>query len=175
MISLGTSSIDDSASTRVRTNDFHSNRLFLSQVMSFMGRAPVRRHYGTARAAVASVARERIEILISQAKEMAEKDKDLSRRYVDLARRISERTKVRIPSELKRYLCKECGIALVPGRNAKVRLHARNTGVVITCLECGAMRRFPVARKNRVKMPHDSMKPYIAQPEPFSKKNSTTD
>jgi ribonuclease P protein subunit RPR2 len=121
------------------------------------------------------VARERIEILISHAKEMADKDKGLSRRYVDLARRISERTKVRIPGELKRYLCKECGIALIPGRNARIRLHARNTGIVITCLECGTMRRFPVTRKTGTKMPHPAMKPYIAQPEPFSKKNSAND
>jgi ribonuclease P protein subunit RPR2 len=121
------------------------------------------------------VARERIQILLAQARKMVEKDKDLSRRYVDLARRISERTKVRIPGELKRYLCKECGIALVPGINARVRLHARNTGIVITCLECGSMKRFPVTRRTGTKMPRPAMKPYIAQTVPFSKKNSNND
>jgi ribonuclease P protein subunit RPR2 len=112
-----------------------------------MGRPAARRNYGKTRSAVASVARERIEILIRQAKEMVETDKKLSRRYVDLARRISERTKVRIPSELKKYLCKGCKIVLVPGRNARVRLYAHNSGIVITCLECGTMKRFPVTRR----------------------------
>jgi ribonuclease P protein subunit RPR2 len=140
--------------------------------MSFMGRPHTRRHYGKTRSAVASVARERIEILIAQAREMAEKNEDLSRRYVNLARRISERTKVRIPSELKRYLCKGCGIALVPGRNVKVRLHAHNSGIVITCLSCGAVRRYPVARRIESRG-RCAMKPYIAQTLPFPKKNSS--
>ena len=109
-----------------------------------MRRPNARRNYGKTREAVASIARERIEILIHQAKEMARKNEDLSRRYVDLARRISKRTKTRIPSEVKRYLCKGCGIALVPGHNARVRLYAHNTGVVITCLSCGSVRRYPV-------------------------------
>jgi ribonuclease P protein subunit RPR2 len=112
---------------------------------------------------------------LGHAREMVEKNEDLSRRYVDLARRISERTKVRIPGELKRYLCKSCGIALVPGQNARVRLYARNSGIVITCLSCGTVRRYPVTRRERPKEDIIAMKPYIAQPVPFSKKNSSKD
>jgi ribonuclease P protein subunit RPR2 len=143
--------------------------------MSFMGRPAARRNYGKTREAVASVARERIEILIDQAKEMVRKNEKLSRRYVDLAGRISERTKVRIPSELKRYLCKGCGIPLVPGQNARVRLYARNTGIVITCLSCGALRRYPISGGVRSKKALRPMKPYIAQTLPFPKKNSNKD
>ncbi|MBO0887692.1 ribonuclease P [Candidatus Bathyarchaeota archaeon] len=134
-----------------------------------MGR-PDRRHYGKSRAAVASVARERIEILIENARKNVEGDESLSRRYVELARKISERTKVRIPSELKRYLCKSCGIALVPGSNARIRLHARSGGLVITCLSCGTVKRYPVTAKTGVKDGPCSMKPYIAQNLPFPKK-----
>jgi len=119
------------------------------------------------------VARERIEILIDQARRMVKDNEVLSRRYVDLAQRISERTKVRIPSELKRYLCKNCGIALVPGTNARIRLHARNSGIVLTCLSCGAVKRYPVTEKTRSKEPRSAMKPYIAQTLPFPKKNSS--
>jgi ribonuclease P protein subunit RPR2 len=140
-----------------------------------MGRSSGRRPYGKTRAAVASVARERIEILLSQARDMVEKNEDLSRRYVDLARRISERTKVRIPGELKRFLCMSCGIALVPGKNARVRLYARNSGIVITCLSCGMMRRYPVTRRKGSRKVGVAMKPYIAQPVPFPKKNSVKD
>src|SRR6266568_8906053 len=141
--------------------------------MSFMRRPNARRNYGKTREAVASIARERIEFLIDQAKEMARKNENLSRRYVDLARRISKRTKTRIPSQVKRYLCKDCGIALVPGHNARVRLHAHNTGIVITCLSCGSVRRYPVNRRISSKKGLRPMKPYIAQTSPFPKKNST--
>ena len=165
--------MDDSARIRVRVNDSHAIDSFPLQVMSFMGRCTSRRNYGKTREAVASVARERIEILIDQAKEMARKNEDLSRRYVDLAWRISKRTKTRIPSDVKRYLCKGCGIALVPGHNAKVRLHARSSGIVITCLSCGSLRRYPVNIRISPKKVLRPMKPYIAQTSPFPKKNSS--
>ncbi|HEX4921243.1 MAG TPA: ribonuclease P [Candidatus Bathyarchaeia archaeon] len=116
--------------------------------MSLVRRSDKRRSYGKTRAAIATVASERIEILVDQARQMVEKDERLSRRYVGLARKISERTKVRIPTETKRYLCKGCGIALIPGRNARVRLHAAKSGLVITCQSCGALRRYPVNSKN---------------------------
>ncbi len=113
-----------------------------------MARNTLRRNYGKTRAAVASVAKERIQILLGQASEMAGRNEELSRRYVQLARKISSRTKIRIPSEDKRYLCKGCGLALRPGLNARIRLHSGNKRVIITCLSCGAVKRYPLARKN---------------------------
>lgn len=130
-----------------------------------------RRSYGKTRAAVATVASERIGILIDQARQMVERDERLSRRYVSLARKISERTKVRIPSETKKYLCKSCGIALVPGYNAKIRLHAAKSGLVITCLSCGTVKRYPVIAKNRVTNGVSAIKPYISQAGAYPKKN----
>src|SRR2546429_9368016 len=116
--------------------------------MSFMGGKNLRRNYGKTRAAVASVATERFQILLDQAKKMASTDEQLSRRYVDLARGISSRTKVRIPRESKMNLCKGWGLALVPGHNAKIRLHAHTTGIVISCWACGAVKRYPVGTKS---------------------------
>ena len=145
-ISLGTSSIDDSARISESIDD-HTRDPVSDQVMSFMGGKSARRNYGKTRAAVASVATERFQILLDQAKSMALTDERLSRRYVSLARKISSRTKVRIPRESKMYLCKGCGLALVPGRNAKIRLHAHTTGIVISCLSCGAVKRYPVSPK----------------------------
>src|SRR5438128_11490516 len=115
--------------------------------MSFMGGKNIRRNYGKTRAAVASVATERFQILLDQAKQMARTDEKLSRRYVSLARKISSSTKVRIPRESKMYLCKGCGLAVVPGHNAKIRLHAHTTGIVLACLSCGAVRRYPGSAK----------------------------
>ena len=145
-ISLGTSSIEDSARINV-SNDDHAGDPYSDQVMSFMGTKNARRNYGKTRAAVATVATERFQILLDQAKKMALTDEKLSRRYVNLARKISSRTKVRIPRESKMYLCKGCGIALLPGRNAKIRLHAHTTGIVISCLSCGSVKRYPINPK----------------------------
>ena len=138
-----------------------------------MGRPNGRRDFGNTRAVVSQVARERIEILIQQALETVENNELLSRRYVSLVRRISERTKVRVPREAKRYLCKNCGIIMVPGRNARVRLYARTRGIVITCISCGTFRRYPVSRRKLATPGQQLMKPYIVQSEPFSKKNSS--
>lgn len=139
--------------------------------MRFVRYSDKRRSYGKTREAVATVANERIEILVGQARQMVEKDDRLSRRYVSLARKISERTKVRIPSEMKRYLCRGCGIALVPGRNAKVRLHAAKSGTVITCLSCGAVKKYRIASKERAVGEASAMKPYISQAGGYPKKN----
>jgi ribonuclease P protein subunit RPR2 len=135
--------MEDSARTSV-SNDDHTRDSSSDQVMSFMGSKNARRNYGKTRAAVTSVATERFQILLDQAKKMALTDERLSRRYVSLARKISSRTKVRIPRESKMYLCKGCGLALIPGHNAKVRLHAHTTGIVISCLSCGVVKRYPV-------------------------------
>ena len=108
-------------------------------------RAP-KRNYGKMRSTVATIARERIDILLKQAKETLPKDPDLSTRYVELARKISMRTKVRIPKEKKHYLCKNCGQPLVLGKNARVRVRPENSRIIITCLNCGALRRYPLTK-----------------------------
>jgi ribonuclease P protein subunit RPR2 len=151
-------------------HDDHYRDSFSDQVMSFMGGKNARRSYGKTRAAIASVASERFQILLDQAKKMAWTDQKLSRRYVNLARKISSRTKVRIPSESKMYLCKGCGLALIPGHNAKIRLHAHTTGIVISCLSCGAVKRYPVSTKNRSQKGSCAMNPYIAESDSYPKK-----
>ena len=106
------------------------------------------------RSAVKTIAAERIEILLLQAREMLEKNPQLSKRYVELAWKISMRTKVRIPSAEKRYLCKGCGQVLIPGRNARVRVLPGNPRIVITCLSCGRLKRYPFTRNFGGKMAH---------------------
>src|SRR5436309_13407520 len=117
-ISLGTSSMDDSARIRVRVNDSQAIDSFPLQVMSFMGRPTSRRNYDKTREAVASVARERIEILVDQATQMARMNENLSTRYVDLAHRISKRTKTTTPIAGEQALCMGCELAPDPAHNA---------------------------------------------------------
>lgn len=87
------------------------------------------------------MARQRIERLFHMAERVYEERPDLADRYVDIARRISMRHKVSMPSDLKRSICKQCYGYLVPGSNARVRVDGKN--VVITCLRCGGIRRYP--------------------------------
>ncbi len=87
------------------------------------------------------MASQRIDRLFGMAEKACRERPDLADRYVDIARRISMRHRVSIPRELKRNVCKDCYSYLRPGSNARVRADGRN--VVITCLKCGGIRRYP--------------------------------
>jgi ribonuclease P protein subunit RPR2 len=87
------------------------------------------------------MAEQRIRRLFKLAAEAFPARPDLSNRYVDIARRISMRHRVSIPREFKRNVCKECHSFLVPGANSRVRIDGNN--VVITCLKCGSIKRYP--------------------------------
>lgn len=97
---------------------------------------------------VKEIAGERIHILLELAKKTFPKDRDLSRRYVDLARKIGMKAGVRLPSEEKLFICKGCGSLLVPGANSRVRTRSDlGTTVLITCLDCGTKKRYPNVRE----------------------------
>ncbi len=86
------------------------------------------------------MALKRIRELFNQADEVFEKKPELADRYVELARKISMKYKVRIPSELKKRFCKHCHRYLIPGKNCTVRI--AKSRVIYTC-ECGKHMRFP--------------------------------
>jgi len=87
------------------------------------------------------IALERIRNLFNEAKLAYSEDSKLSDRYVQLAKRISMKYKVRIPSDLKKRICKNCFSYLVPGKNCRVRLHKKK--LVYCCLKCNKLMRFP--------------------------------
>ena len=77
------------------------------------------------------------------------KDRELSKRYVDIALKISMKTRTRIPAEYKRFICRKCRTILIPGVNCRFRLQPRREPhIVRTCLECGRVTRF-LLRKSR--------------------------
>jgi len=84
------------------------------------------------------IALERIYLLFKEAKLMFREDPNLSRRYVQLARKISMKYKVKFPAVLKRKFCKNCNSYLV-AKNSKVR--TRQGFLVIHCLGCGYIRK----------------------------------
>jgi ribonuclease P protein subunit RPR2 len=97
---------------------------------------------------IRGVARERIDILLALARKAFPKDRALSRRYVELARLIGMKAGVRLSKEEKMSICRGCGTLLVPGESCRVRTRSElGTTVLITCLECGAKKRYPSVRE----------------------------
>ena len=85
---------------------------------------------------------ERIETLYDLSFNMARTGElDLARRYLTLARKIGMRYTIKIPSRLKRRTCKECRVPLLPDITSRTRI--RPGKMVVTCLECGHISRYP--------------------------------
>ncbi len=90
------------------------------------------------------IARERIEILFENATEWAGDDEASSRRCILIAKRIAMKQRIRIPKRYRRLFCSQCHTILRPGINSRVRIqHGR---VIMTCLECGQRKRYPVVK-----------------------------
>jgi ribonuclease P protein subunit RPR2 len=95
------------------------------------------------------IAFERVVLLFDMAGSIFRSDPKLSDRYVDLARKIAMKFKVRIPSVLKKQFCKNCYCFLVPGSNCTVRL--QKSKVVYFCKKCKHFMRFPYIREIKEK------------------------
>jgi len=90
------------------------------------------------------LARERVDILFSQADRVYAEHPERSNRYVELARKIAMRQRIRIDREHRRRFCHHCSAFLKPGQNMRVRVHRGN--VVVTCAACNKKTRFRVGR-----------------------------
>lgn len=95
------------------------------------------------------IAVERINILFKRAEEMFPEKPELSNRYVEMARKISMRYNIPIPKELKRKFCKKCYKYIVPGKNCRVRTDASKQAVIVKCLECGYVMRYPYIKEKK--------------------------
>jgi ribonuclease P protein subunit RPR2 len=88
------------------------------------------------------IAAERITILFQEARSAFSSHPERSNRYVDIARRIAMRQRIRIDTEFRRQFCHHCYTFLVPGENMRVRVHRGN--VVVTCSSCNKKTRYRV-------------------------------
>lgn len=91
------------------------------------------------------IALERAKILFSEARDAFKEDPGLSDRYVDRARKIAMKYKVKLPSSLKKQFCTHCHRFLMPGSNCTVRLTSQK--VVYYCKSCRHYMRFPYIRE----------------------------
>jgi ribonuclease P protein subunit RPR2 len=92
---------------------------------------------------------ERIRILFSQAEESFSTNPERSRRYVEMANRLSTRYNIRLPAELKRRFCSSCRAFLVPGVNCRVRASPSQKAVITTCMGCGHVERHPYRKEKK--------------------------
>jgi ribonuclease P protein subunit RPR2 len=75
---------------------------------------------------------------------------DLSQRYVEIARKISMRTRTRLPRENRLLICRHCKKFIFPGVSSRIRIQPkREPHIVITCLYCGKHMRIPLKRRRR--------------------------
>ncbi|UCD39790.1 MAG: ribonuclease P [Candidatus Bathyarchaeota archaeon] len=94
------------------------------------------------------IAMERVHVLFRLAKEVILEEPRLAQRYVEIARRIAMRTRLRLPVEYRRLVCRHCKSFIYPGINCRVRIkQRREPHVVITCLNCGHHMRIPLGKK----------------------------
>ena len=91
------------------------------------------------------LALERVTILLKEAEQAFNVDKELANSYVNKARKIAMKVNLKIPSDLKRKFCKHCNSFLVPGKNLRVR--TKNKMVVYYCLECKRFSKFRLKSK----------------------------
>ncbi len=87
------------------------------------------------------LAKERIHILFKQAADEFSRYPARSHRYVEMARALSMKYKVRMPKEFRLSFCKECLHYLVSGKNASIRV--KKNRVIISCKDCGHIKRIP--------------------------------
>ncbi|MBP1910929.1 ribonuclease P protein component 4 [Thermococcus stetteri] len=98
------------------------------------------------------IARERVETLFTLAERVFPYSQELANRYVEIALEVQQKAKIRLPRKWKRRYCKRCHSFLVPGVNARVRLRDRPyPHVVITCLNCGHIMRYPYLREKKAR------------------------
>jgi ribonuclease P protein subunit RPR2 len=91
-----------------------------------------------------ATARERIKTLFEQAKQRPA----YSKRYIELARKLQQKYRLRFNPEQSRAFCKKCNTLFI-GKNVTVR--TKEGHIVYTCKECGHIRRYPYLREKKVK------------------------
>ena len=81
-----------------------------------------------------------ISSILAKAREAFDTKPDLANKYAKKSRRIALKYKLKLPSSLKRRICKNCFSFLVPGKNLRVRTTRGH--VTYYCLNCKKFMRF---------------------------------
>ncbi|MDI6825642.1 MAG: hypothetical protein QMD36_00380 [Candidatus Aenigmarchaeota archaeon] len=93
------------------------------------------------------IAKERIERLFDLAKDELKNHPERSKKYVELARKIGKRYNVRFTKGQKRNFCKRCNQLLMPNKTSQVRIDSKKKLIIIKCMDCGYIYRYPYERR----------------------------
>jgi len=88
---------------------------------------------------IQKIALERIEFLMETAIKIYSRNSELGNKYVDLARKYSMASKVRMPTKYKNIICHKCKQLLIPSVSSRHRIQSRKkrgSRYVLTCLNC---------------------------------------
>ena len=91
---------------------------------------------------VKELAGKRIKKLFNEAEEQFPEHPERSRRYIEIAHKISEKYNIPISKDLKRKFCPNCYSYWVPGETVKVRIDSENNRVIYICNECEGERTY---------------------------------
>ena len=73
---------------------------------------------------------------------------ELSKRYIQIARRIAMAASIRFSDLNVQETCKKCNSLLIPGETSRVRIkQRREPHIVTTCLCCGFQKRKILRKK----------------------------
>lgn len=91
-----------------------------------------------------AIARERIDILIRMALDIASENISEAESYVKLAWRIAEKFNIRGKTILRRYFrCSKCKNFIIPGYGCRIRV-LKKRGLGIICVKCGKLKIIPI-------------------------------
>lgn len=86
------------------------------------------------------IARERMDVLFALAMECASADSTRARAYVRHLKRISEHSKVDMTKRMRDSICRKCGMVLIPGSTARVKIASSKRHVIYECASCKSPR-----------------------------------
>jgi len=93
------------------------------------------------------IALQRITYLFDLSRKTWKRDRELSKRYVEIALSIAKRTRVRLPWFIRRQFCHHCKTLFVFGENCRVRTRSkREPHLVVYCFSCKKYTRIPLRR-----------------------------
>ncbi len=116
---------------------------------------PSRRVGSRRRRLVVDIGLQRIKLLYNKAlEELRNGNITYTRDIVELILRISLANRIRIPRYIRRSICKNCYILLVPGVTATIRLRRQGKFAykVVKCRLCGWIKRYPYKGSSRSKV-----------------------
>lgn len=90
----------------------------------------------------ANIGRERIEILFEEAEQIWEENPRLSKRYINLAKRIAQKTQTPLSRKFKLKHCSNCSQILIEGKNCTKRIENKN--IIKICDECSHKNKFKI-------------------------------